>query len=354
MRLLIVDDSITFRSVIKAALSQEPGFEIVGTAANGKIALTKMKNDPVDVVILDLEMPEMDGIETLKAMELEKIKARVLVFASPTSRAYEKVRQALKLGAHDVIAKPIGENHEGSVDAAVDRVRDELLPRLRLIDSGAKLKAKIAQEAPVPAAVPSWQKRDILKMSPDALVIASSTGGPMALERFFEQIKRPLRVPVFIVQHMPPPFTKNLAERIAEITGFPAKEAEHNEVAVAGHIYVAPAEFHLKLNWINKKVQMEVYKSSRINYVIPSADPLFQSAADIFGPKLFAVVLTGMGEDGKRGSCAVKEKGGAVMIQDQASCVVWGMPGSVYEAGAYDKIAGIEECGQIVSNICCL
>jgi len=355
LRVLIVDDSVTFRSAIKAALLDLPGIEVGGVAANGKIAIAKLKNEVFDVVILDLEMPELDGIGTLTAIRDEGLTVTTLLFAAPTEAAYAKIRQALSLGAADFLAKPVT-TEVGNIEAAVAKIRAELAPRVLALGArlGSSPKATPLPVSPAPsppARVTSWPKIDLTALRPQAVVLASSTGGPMALERVFLQLKQPPRRPLLICQHMPSPFTKSLAKHLQELSGIPVAEGENGEEVRAGRVYLAPADWHMRLVKVGGTVRIELREGPRINYVIPAADPLFETAADVYGASLAAFVLTGMGEDGKLGAIRIKEKGGAVVVQDRASSIVWGMPGAVVEAGAYDKIAPLDECAATLKHL---
>lgn len=351
MKVLIVDDSVTFRTAIKTALTSEKDIDIVGSAANGKIAVQKLQDTPVDLMILDLEMPEMDGVETLLALKEIGLKQNVIIFAAPTQSAYDKVRMALQAGADEFLAKPVTTAEEGGISAAIERIRLELLPRIRLL-AAAKAYGESKGGASDVSTVPQgtketpWAKIDLATFKPEAIVIASSTGGPMALETIFEGLKAPVKVPIFVVQHMPPPFTKSLAERLQIITGLPAAEAVIGEKVAPGKIYVAPAGYHMSLIAGSPSPKIHLSSGPRVNFVIPAADPLFETASLVYGPRVMAFVLTGMGEDGRNGSCSIKRRGGSVMIQDEATSVVWGMPGAVFAAKAYDGMGPLELCGK--------
>lgn len=356
MKVLIVDDSVTFRTAIKTALASEKDIEIVGSAANGKIAIQKLQDTPADLVILDLEMPEMDGVETLHGFKEVNLKPAVIIFAAPTQSAYDKVRMALQAGADEFLAKPITTAEEGGISASIERIRMELVPRIRLLV--AKKAAKDHTGFPhaghsdfASSSEVTWIKRDLTYFKPSAIVIASSTGGPMALEALFEGLRSPVNIPIFLVQHMPPPFTKSLADRLQMITGLPAAEGTHGEKVLPGRIYVAPANYHMSLYPDAGQPRISLSTGPRINFVIPAADPLFESAAQIYGQKLMAFVLTGMGEDGRSGACAVKRRGGGVIIQDETTSVVWGMPGAVFEAKAFDDIHTLQKCGESFRNM---
>lgn len=356
MKILIVDDSVTFRTAIKTALIKENDIEIVGAAANGQIALQKLQDIAVDLMILDLEMPEMDGIQTLHAMREHGFKPSVIIFAAPTPSSYDRVRDALKAGADEFLAKPTSSVDEGGFSASVEKMKAELLPRIRLL--GARKATALyhpndrsAEELRPLTASPKFAKKNLAQFRPEAIVMAASTGGPMALETVFDGLKSPLRIPIFLVQHMPPPFTKSLADRLHRMTGIPTSEAQHGEKALPGKVYIAPAGFHMTLLAHTPYPTINLSSGPRINFVIPAADPLFQTAASIYKSKLMGFVLTGMGEDGRDGAVAIKKTEGSVMIQDEETSVVWGMPGAVYEAQAFDDIGPLKKCGEVFRSM---
>jgi two-component system chemotaxis response regulator CheB len=354
MKVLIVDDSVVFRSQISTALSNVPNIEVVGTAANGRLALQKLEQIPVDLMTLDMEMPEMNGIETLKALRAKNSTVKVIVFSSQTIRGAEKALEALREGADDVVAKPEGD--EFNFESAAKAVRSALLPKIIQFKDQKLVSLKTTTEG-IPQMTPSlveqlkkdlvktrkssWPKQDLNLIQPQAIVIASSTGGPAALEKIFSQIHGPYRIPIFITQHMPPVFTQILAKRLGELTGVVAKEGEHNEVVKKGIIYVAPGDYHMEIEMAAEGPTIRLNQKPLRCSVRPSADHMFESASKVYRRGLMGVVLTGMGEDGAAGSKAVREAQGAVMIQNKESCVVWGMPGSVFELDEYDDVGDI-------------
>ena len=355
MRILIVDDSITFRSAIKAVLSDEKDMEIVGNAPNGKIALAKLLTDTVDVMIMDLDMPEMDGIETLRAMQKMGLKVLTLIYASPTPQSYQKVSEALRLGAYDFLAKSIPTENASGPEAAKDAVRKELVSRLRSI-AKAKLNAGSSSVSPVPSDTSltnEWPKLKIDEfLRPQVVVIASSTGGPMALEKLFSKLSKYSRVPILLVQHMPKYFTAGLARRISDLTGILCNEGIDGEAVQSNRIYIAPGDYHMTIARSNGQNRIVLDQLSQINFVRPAADPLFSTVAELFKHSVLGFVLTGMGEDGKQGSAAIKRFGGAVMIQDKQSSVVWGMPGAVAGINAFDREGSIDECATVLAAVC--
>ena len=345
MRVLIVDDSVVFRSQIRAALDGRSDLEVVGTANNGKIALQKLAQSSVDLVTLDMEMPEMGGIETIKEIRRLKFPVRIIVLSSHTTRGSEMALDALSCGADDFLAKPSGSDMNFA--NAADRIREQLLPKVLQFSSSPEAAIRAPTETVGTKAPPAakWSARDLTTFLPSAIVIASSTGGPPALEKTLRSLKGPLRCPIFIVQHMPPVFTSALAKRLKDVTGIEAREAEHGEVVERNRIYVAPGDYHMGIAKSGNESVINLDQGAQRNSVRPAADILFETAASVFGPKVMGVVLTGMGEDGLVGSIAVKKAGGGIAIQEKSSCVVFGMPGAVFAAECFDAVGSPEDIG---------
>lgn len=328
IRLLIVDDSVLFRSQIQLALNDCSDIEIVGAASNGKIAIDKMLSQEIDVCIMDIEMPVLDGIATLQEMQVRGIKTRAIMFSSQSRTGAEKTFEAIKLGAVDFVPKPLPDSSNLS---PADKIKDALLPKILSI-FGVKISGQKAQSASSSSkALFIWEA-----FYPEILVIASSTGGPNALSDYFSFLALPLPFPVLVTQHMPPIFTASLAERLGTQCGKIAREAVHGEVLKPNQIYVAPGNFHMKVSGDKTNTVVLLDQGPQRNYVRPCADFLFESAAKIFGRNTLGAIFTGMGRDGADGAGAIKAVGGGVMIQSQESCVVFGMPGAVHEAGNFD------------------
>ena len=355
MRILVVDDSVVFRSQIKAAIDGIDGMTVVGSAANGKIALERLEQLSVDIVILDLEMPEMNGLEMLGEMHKRGLKQTVIVFAAPSLTGAALAMEALRAGAADFIAKP---NSAGSLDEALAGIKKELVPKIlqfkariekrTLADgvgaagAGPRLGMTLPEVKPATGA-----KRLLSSIKPRIVGIGSSTGGPTALDTVFAHLlHQPLAIPILIAQHMPPNFTKCLAKRLGEISGHEAREGQHGEPVKPGCIYVAPGDYHMTVAFsIDKReVLIQLDQGPKRNSVRPAVDSLFESMVTTYGSSCAVFVLTGMGEDGMIGAKAIKGAAGGVMIQDQASSVVWGMPGSVHAAGAFDAMGDLSEC----------
>lgn len=362
IRVLIVDDSVIYRSQIKAALSDHKFIEIVGSASNGRIALERLTQMHVDLLILDLEMPELDGLQTLKKLKLADFKGKVLVFASTSTRGAEITLESLKLGATDFIAKPgiqglANESTFGDprvtdlvvIDPSL-KIKNLLVPKIEalFLDKNSNLNSSLNSNRGTPLPTPLTVLTPIVKspknynrplwdiFKPKIVVIGASTGGPSVLEKIFSQIGQPLYCPILIVQHMPPFFTDAFAKRLQSISGLCVEEARHGTILNQNNVYVAPGDFHMTLSKVDSQIKINLDQGPQVNSVRPAVDPLFASASNIFKSECLGIVFTGMGNDGMIGSEKIKENGGIVIIQDQNSCVVFGMPGAVKQVGAFD------------------
>ncbi|MDD9951728.1 MAG: chemotaxis-specific protein-glutamate methyltransferase CheB [Zetaproteobacteria bacterium] len=349
LKVMIVDDSIVYRSQLKMALEGNPRIEITGNASNGKIALQKLEQIPVDLMVLDLEMPVMDGLAVLKAIQQKSIDVKVIIYSSLSPSGVQKSLDALNHGAEDFVTKV---TDASSVEEATENIRRNLVPKI--LQFCPDVKPTTGHTSPVTQPIAGdtdYIKRDISLLTPQIVVIASSTGGPQALEKFFSKLTHPLNAPILIAQHIPNAFVGPLCERIAKICNIPCKPAEDGAVAQPGTIHMCPGDFHLRVSLTDdKSVQMNLHQGPKRNSVRPAADELFESAADIFGTQVVGFVLTGMGADGQEGSQYIKERDGAILIQDEASCTVWGMPRSVYEVGAFDHVGDIYNLGEVLND----
>jgi two-component system, chemotaxis family, protein-glutamate methylesterase/glutaminase len=337
IKILIADDSVIYRSNVRSALSDNKMFEVVGVVSNGRLAIEKMANVEIDLLILDLEMPEMDGLQTLKNLKGSEFKGKVLVFASTSTRGAETALEALKWGATDFVPKPGAQSSSGDgVVDPVQKLKTILEPKiLSIFDDGLSQiqqpRTKTMVATGKPYARPIW---DLFK--PKIVVIGASTGGPTVLEKVFSQIGQPLSCPVLIVQHMPPVFTATFAARLQKVSGLRVMEAQDGQTVDQNCVYVAPGNFHMTLSGTEKQIKINLNQGPLVNSVRPAVDPLFDSAAHIFKTGCLGIVFTGMGSDGQIGAEKIKENGGLVIIQEQTSCVVFGMPGAVKAVGAYD------------------
>jgi two-component system, chemotaxis family, protein-glutamate methylesterase/glutaminase len=339
IKVLIVDDSVLFRSQIQLALKDVDDIEIVGYAINGKMALEKVSSQDVDLMILDLEMPVMDGMTTVKNLRLLQKSPKVILFSSMNRSSAEKTIELMKLGALDFVAKPVPDD---SNRPPHEKIRTCLLPKiLSLFPSQVLVASKFCGKT-------NFNWRDF---KPEILVIASSTGGPSALNDFFELMNTPVSFPILVTQHMPPVFTTSLAQHLGNISGKKSSEAIHGEILQPNQIYVAPGNYHMSITGTRTQQMIQLDQGPARNFVRPCADFLFESSAHIFKTNTLGIVLTGMGRDGADGAVAIKGLGGAVMIQDQASSVVFGMPGAVYESGQFDYMGTPQDLARKVLSL---
>lgn len=347
-RILIVDDSSTTRLLLTRLLSLDPHVEIIATAADGQIALTKIDQTLPDLVLLDIEMPHLNGIETLRALRQKYPALPVIMFSRLTKRGAAESVEALFLGADDYVPKP------DSSEALEQCIEQDLLPRIRsLVElrAGASAAAiaarsmKTASIQPPPVVARTISLRsDAPTTAVDVVTIAASTGGPAALATLLSalapdpQIPVLPQVPVLIVQHMPIGFTAAFAERLSQRTGLRVREAGADQCLHEAQVWVAAADHHMFLVSHSGECRVQLNQASPEHSCRPAADVLFRSAAEVFGPGVLGVVLTGMGVDGLSGSRAIVDAGGRVIVQDEASSVVWGMADSVAQAGLADAM----------------
>lgn len=341
MRILVVDDSVVFRSQIKSALDGHQGMEVIGSVSNGRIALQKLAQSTVDLITLDLEMPELNGIETISEIKKQGFRCRIIVFSSSTMRGSESAIQALAAGADDFVCKP---TEPGSGFGSVaERIRSELLPKVLQFAGASSGEVERGGAHREPTRSPfAVMRRDLSTFHPEVIVVGSSTGGPPALEKLLAGLPRDFRVPILIAQHMPPFFTASLAKRLEHVTGLSVAEGKTGDSLRPGQILVAPGNYHMAVRGSSSEPRIEIHQEPPRNSVRPAVDVLFESASDVFKNRTLGIVLTGMGEDGLQGCKRIKTQGGGVMIQDRKSCVVFGMPGAVFAAEAYDEMADLD------------
>ena len=335
IRVLVVDDSVVIRRLVTHALEQDPMLEVVGAAANGAIALQRIPQFNPDVLTLDIEMPEMDGLETLRRVRREYPQLRVIMFSTLTERGAAVTLEALTLGADDYVAKA---SNEGSLDRSMTRLREELVPKIK------QFFHLVAQSRD--AARPAWQGTPVFqsaKVRAKVVVIGVSTGGPTALGAILPQLPAGFPLPVLVVQHMPPLFTRLLAERLHSACRLPVEEAGQGNPVEAGKILIAPGDFHLKVASNGGGVRVVLDQSPPQNSCRPAVDALFSSIGEVYGGAVIAAILTGMGQDGLRGAETLKARGASVLAQDEASSVVWGMPGAVVNAGLADRVLPLDQ-----------
>jgi two-component system chemotaxis response regulator CheB len=342
IRILLVDDASVVRRLVANALNRDPALEVVGTAADGQMALDRLAELQPDVVLLDLEMPVMDGLQTLSALRKTHPRLPVIMFSRFTQRGVEATVHALTLGADDYVPKP-GDGIE--VNQCIEQL---LIPKIKLLGR------RNADEENEPA-LPLSPSRPV-SLSPsrgvDVVAIGTSTGGPNALAELFPVFPADWSVPLVIVQHMPPDFTARLAERLSEKSRLRVREGVSGESVSAAQAWVAPGGYHMLVRREGKAVRLALNQEPPVNSCRPAVDVLFRSAAEVYGPGVLAVVLTGMGQDGLQGCEHVRAAGGQVIVQDEASSVVWSMPGSVAKAGLADRVLPLQQVGpEIVRRV---
>jgi two-component system, chemotaxis family, protein-glutamate methylesterase/glutaminase len=336
-RILIVDDSVVIRRLLTTVLTSDPDLEVVGVAANGHIALAKLDQVSPDVVILDIEMPEMNGLETLAALRKHHPFLPVIMFSALTEQGAVHTLEALSLGATDYITKPSG---VGNPDAAGDTVRDELIPRIKALHRPAVARVAPARPAfAAPARMPASEAVDVV-------AIGVSTGGPNALAALLPLLPESLSAPILVVQHMPPLFTRFLADRLDAQCALTVREGSAGQKVEPGTVWIAPGDWHMTVERSGTAVTLATHQGVPENSCRPAVDVLFRSVASVYGPRSLAVVLTGMGQDGLRGAEDIHERGGRVVVQDEATSVVWGMPGFIANAGIADRVLPLEQIAQ--------
>lgn len=344
IRVLVVDDSVVIRRLVSQTLDRDADITVVGTAADGRLALSKVEQLDPDVVTLDIEMPTMNGIETVRALRAAGRRMPVIMFSTLTERGASATLDALTAGATDYVTKPSG---AGSVQTALERVGLELVPKIKALVP----RALRATGAPTPSPS-SGTARAGGRAAPvrpvRAVVVGSSTGGPEALRQVLAGLRAPLPVPMLLVQHMPPVFTRQLAERLDREGATRVVEAAGGEVLRAGHAYLAPGGRHLEVVREGTSLVTRLTDGPPVNFTRPAVDVLFRSAVRVLGGDLLALVLTGMGSDGRDGSGEIARAGGHVIAQDERSSVVWGMPGAVTTAGHAHQVLPLGEITRAV------
>jgi two-component system chemotaxis response regulator CheB len=336
IRVLVVDDSVVIRRLVTHALEEDPALQVVGAASNDVIALQRIAQLSPDVITLDVEMPEMDGLEALRHIRSDYPQTRVIMFSTLTDRGADVTFSALTLGADDYVTKA---SNEGSLDQSMMRLRQDLIPKIKQF---FQFPSSPASAPFLPAVTRGTMGRLSTGTRPQVFVIGVSTGGPTALSAILPTLPADFRLTVLVVQHMPPLFTRFLAERLNDLCPLAVEEATHGAAITAGRILIAQGDFHLKVALTNGEVCAVLDQSPPLNSCRPSVDALFSSVGEVYGGAAIASILTGMGQDGLRGCEILKARGATIVAQDEASSVVWGMPGAVVNAGLADCVMPLE------------
>lgn len=338
-RILIVDDSAVMRTLLRSVINSDPGLEMVGAAVNGKSALAMVESLRPDLALLDVEMPVMDGVQTLRELRACNIRIPVIMCSLLTQRGAAVTIEALSAGASDYVAKPFGQSN---LTDAMQALSQDLLPKIHAL-AGKRQPQPTRQAAMTPAAL--TPRPHSPSMPPAVVVIGVSTGGPAALDVVLPQLPARFPLPVLIVQHMPELFTQMLAERLARSCPLRILEASEGSPVSAGTVYIARGNWHMEVRaavCCGHPHTLNLTQAAPENHCRPAVDVLFRTAAAVFGGGVLGVVLTGMGSDGLAGARLIHARGGTLLVQDEATSAVWGMPGAVVRAGLAQRVLPLQ------------
>jgi two-component system, chemotaxis family, protein-glutamate methylesterase/glutaminase len=327
IRVLVVDDSVVIRKLLSDTLSGDAALEVVGVAGDGRIALSKIPLVKPDLVTLDIEMPVMNGLETLTAIRQLYPKLPVIMFSTLTERGASATLDALALGASDYASKP---SNVANPATATERIRTELIPKIKALCGRDSIPSEVTLPHPIARAANQSSSRI------DVVAIGVSTGGPNALAEVLPRFAGDFPVPIVLVQHMPPIFTRLLAERLSSRSAISVEEGCGGTILEPGHAWIAPGDFHMRVVNAGMKRCLSLNQAPPENSCRPAVDVLFRSLAASYGANVLGVIMTGMGSDGLLGCQAICEAGGHVIVQDEATSAVWGMPGLVFASGLSD------------------
>lgn len=344
VRVMVVDDSAVVRGLISRWLEEIDGIRVVSSQRTGKAALEALALADPDVIVLDIEMPEMDGLTALPLILKAKPSVAVVMASTLTRRNAEITLKAMALGARECVAKPEGTS--GLISK--EEFRRDLAEKVLALGNrhAGRRPAAPSTATAKPAPPQPLVLRSASRVTPRVLVFGSSTGGPPALTTVMKSLGAAAkRLPILIAQHMPPTFTAIMADHLARACGLPAAEAQNGETVVPGRIYVAPGGYHMRIEGTAAPV-VRLDDSPPINFCRPAVDPLFESAARVYQAGTLAAILTGMGQDGRQGASAIADAGGTVIAQNEESSVVWGMPGAAARAGVCSAIVPLDNIGR--------
>jgi two-component system, chemotaxis family, protein-glutamate methylesterase/glutaminase len=356
LRVLVVDDSALYRKIVRAVLEQIPGVEVIGAAPNGRFALERILADRPDAITLDLEMPELDGLGLLRELRARRVDLQTIVISSFTAVGAQATTEALQLGAFDFVLKP----SSGGLDANATRLRLDLEPRIeacralrckRAARRSAAAAANVTGHRPSaplpvqrqPSPTTSWK-------TPRIIGVGVSTGGPVALQKLLSKLPADLPCPIVVVQHMPPIFTRTLADDLNRTCSLHVVEGCDSMAIEPGRVILAPGGRQMRVARDQDHAFVEVTDDPPERNCRPAVDYLFRSLAREFGDRAWGVILTGMGDDGLLGCQAMKQCGSAILAQDEASCVVYGMPRAIAEAGLADFIGPLDRLAERITD----
>lgn len=354
IRVMVVDDSAVIRGLITRILDTDPKLQVVASVSDGQRAVDRVAKTEIDVIILDIEMPVMDGLTALPHILKADPDVKILMASTLTLRNADISMKALRLGATDYIPKPTASSdingREEFGRSLLEMVRNLGQARRRTRTPGAAPRVG-RPAAPAEKPKPTITLRPSSRVKPRIIAIGSSTGGPQALFKLLGVLTKAVKQPIVITQHMPPKFTTILAQHIGQNTGWPSAEATDGQAVEDGKIYVAPGDFHMIAESKGGSTILRITSDPPENFCRPAVDPMLRSLSDIYGPAILTVILTGMGSDGMKGARCVVEKGGTVVAQDEASSIVWGMPGAVATNGLCSAVLPLDQLAPHVAML---
>jgi two-component system chemotaxis response regulator CheB len=353
IQIMIVDDSIVVRKVLANVLSSDPDLAIAGWASNGRLALAKLQTLRPDIILLDIEMPDMNGLETIPGIRKILPHTPIIMFSTLTERGAEATLDALALGASDYVAKPSNQNMAATSEA----IQRDLVPKIKALchfpvrvqNPRSSVQSPVTE---VPRSEIRFHAPPLGSSQLKIVAIGVSTGGPDALSKLLPSFPANFPLPVVIAQHMPPVFTTLLAKRLASKCALPVREGQPGELLGPSCVWIAPGDYHMVVQEEDHRMRLRTQQDPRENFCRPSVDVLFRSVAAVYGAHSLGVILTGMGQDGLKGCEALCAAGASVIVQDEASSVVWGMPGYVARAGLAERILPLDQiCGEIMRRV---
>ncbi|MFH0883571.1 MAG: chemotaxis response regulator protein-glutamate methylesterase [bacterium] len=354
LNILIVDDSATYRMILKRVVEQYPQGKVVGLIIDGTQALDAVREKRPDVILLDLMMPGIDGLEVLRRLREDRLPGEVIMVSGVNENHAQLTIKALQRGALDFVLKPTA----FTSDESFKQLSEMLYPLLDVVRNRKKgairtVSSKMTDREPstVLETAPPLKREIAPPVAIEAVAIGVSTGGPVALRQIIPRLRSDFGVPIFLVQHMPPLFTATLATQLDQISSLRVREGRANEIVSPGNVYIAPGGFHMIVRGTPANTRLVLEDSSPVNNCKPAVDRLFESIAKVYGGKVLAVILTGMGSDGTAGVRALRSAGAYAIAQDNESSVVWGMPGSLVKAGQADEVLPLNDIASRIVSI---
>lgn len=349
LRLLVIDDSTLFRKIVRDVAAELPGVEIVGVAPDGKFGLEKIRQLSPDLCTLDVQMPIMDGLQLLEEIRRQNLNVGVIMLSSLTSRGAKETMHALNLGAFDFCVKPASAN----IDESLDYLRANLLPKIQAyhekLNRGASTSRVDSQPVRPAVLTPSSFPKSTMK--PMVLAVGVSTGGPAALSKFLPVLPSTFPLPIVIVQHMPPLFTKSLADDLARTCSLQVVEASDGLPVMRGKVYIAPGGKQMRVTGSQVAARIQITDDPAEKSCKPSVDYLFRSVASVYGAASIGLIMTGMGDDGLLGCRSLKERGATTIAQDESTCTVYGMSRQIVDNGLADAVLPLHELADYISNL---